>query len=289
MASSLLALIDDVASILDDVAVLTKIAAKKTSGVIGDDLALNVQQMNGGINPDKELKVIFAVAKGAFVNKLILVPVAILISYFIPSLITPLLMLGGAFLCFEGVEKVLEKIFHSGGEVKEVVATCPQEAQLQEKEKIKGAIRTDFILSAEIIVISLGAIAHGSLISRIFALAIISILMTVGVYGLVALILKLDDMGIYLLKKTNKVSKTLGLGLINTAPVLMKILGVVGTIAMFLVGGGIISHGIHVLGDLSKDWPVLGTMAYEGAIGIVCGLILVGLLNIVKKIKSKVQ
>lgn len=280
MASSLLALIDDVASILDDVAVLTKIATKKTSGVIGDDLALNAQQMNG-INPDKELPIIFAVAKGALINKAILVPLAILITYFIPSLIVPLLMMGGAFLCFEGVEKVLEKIFHKHDKKTEVVVS--------EEEKIKGAIRTDFILSAEIIVISLGAISHGSFVSMILALSFISILMTVGVYGLVALIIKLDDMGLFLIKKNNFVAKKSGQALISTAPILMKILGVVGTIAMFLVGGGIIAHGIHSISEVSKNWSALSSMAYEGAVGIVCGLILVGFLHVVKKIKAKVK
>lgn len=287
MATGFLALLDDIVTILDDVAVLTKIATKKTSGVIGDDLALNAQQM-GGISPEKELPIIYAVAKGALINKAILVPLAIIISYFTPSIIPIMLMFGGAYLCFEGVEKVLEKLFHFNHDKGE-------EKVLTEADKIKGAIRTDFILSAEIIVISLASISHGNLLSRIIALSVISVIMTIGVYGLVALIVKLDDMGLHFIKSSNVAVRKMGTVLLHSAPILMKILAVVGTIAMFLVGGGIIAHGIpvisHSLDGVTFSQPWMGTLAsitLEGTVGILAGLLVLGGVTVYHKAKKQV-
>jgi predicted DNA repair protein MutK len=287
MATGILALLDDVASVLDDVAVMTKVAAKKTTGVIGDDLALNAEQMNG-ISAEKEIPIIWAVCKGSFVNKLILVPVAMIISYFVPALVIPLLMIGGAYLCFEGVEKVLEKVFHTH---KNDIRPA-----LSESEKIKGAIRTDFILSAEIIVISLGSIKSGSFIGQLLTLSLISIIMTIGVYGFVALIIKLDDMGLWLHKKESKIGKKVGFVLLNSAPYLMKALGLIGTVAMFLVGGGIISHGIPALGHWfetvlsvlnSASLRIILGISFEGFIGVVTGFIVLGLVSVVSKVKKK--
>jgi uncharacterized protein len=251
-ASTLLALIDDIAMLLDDVALLTKLAAKKTSGVLGDDLALNAQQVSG-VDPARELPVVWAVAKGSFVNKLILVPSALLISAFIPWAVTPLLMLGGLFLCYEGFEKLAHKFFESKDQTP-AASAHPAIDKLAtdidlvafEKEKIKGAIRTDFILSAEIIAITLGIVAQSSFTQQVLVLSGIAMLMTVGVYGLVAGIVKLDDLGLYWSRKQGGLQK-LGHGLLWLAPWLMKFLSIAGTAAMFLVGGGILQHGIPAL------------------------------------------
>ncbi|PID48582.1 MAG: hypothetical protein CR991_11095 [Proteobacteria bacterium] len=256
MASAgLLALLDDIATVLDDISVMTKVAAKKTAGVLGDDLALNAQQVTG-IRAEREVPVVWAVAKGSFLNKLILVPVALLISAFIPQLITPLLMVGGAYLCYEGFEKVLHKALHNHSHSEEGPAEVTQalmdpdvDLVAYEKNKINGAIRTDFILSAEIIVIALGTVQDASLGLRIVVVSGIAILMTIGVYGLVAAIVKMDDAGLYLAQDQRDkiwavVKRKLGAGLLSFAPWLLKMLGIVGTIAMFLVGGGIIMHGL---------------------------------------------
>ncbi|NOJ83137.1 DUF808 domain-containing protein [Myxococcus xanthus] len=251
--SSLLTLIDDIASLLDDIAAMTKVATRKTAGVLGDDLALNAQQVSG-VSADRELPVVWAVAKGSMVNKAILVPAALAISALAPWAITPLLMLGGAFLCFEGFEKVAQKFLHG----KEAQAAQKQEhinavadpsvdLVAMEKDKIKGAIRTDFILSAEIVVISLGTLTAASFGMQVAVLTGIALLMTVGVYGLVAGIVKLDDAGLYLMKAEGGVKQSLGRGILATAPYLMKGLGIVGTAAMFMVGGGILTHGIAPL------------------------------------------
>lgn len=257
MASSLLALLDDIATILDDVAVMSKVAAKKTAGVLGDDLALNAQQVSG-VHPERELPVVWAVAKGSFVNKLILVPAALAISTFAPWAVTPLLMIGGAFLCYEGFEKVAHKLLHSKEEDeahhKELThALVDENVDLValEKDKIKGAIRTDFILSAEIIVISLGTVTGKTLTEQFMVLATIAIVMTIGVYGLVAGIVKLDDAGLHLTKKENGAAQGLGKALLLMAPKLMKTLAVVGTAAMFMVGGSILVHGVPALAHMS--------------------------------------
>ncbi|WP_199609567.1 DUF808 domain-containing protein [Flocculibacter collagenilyticus] len=255
-ATSLLALIDDIATVLDDVAILSKVAAKKTAGVLGDDLALNAQQVSG-VKAERELPVVWAVAKGSFLNKLILVPAALLISYFANWLTMPLLMLGGAYLCYEGVEKLHHSFFADKEEAEKeheemlnALADDSVDLVELEKEKIKGAIRTDFILSAEIIVIALSTVANTSLAMQASVISTIAILMTIGVYSLVAGIVKLDDAGLYLVKSAEQTSrfsqfkKIVGRGLLGFAPILMKTLSVVGTAAMFLVGGGILTHGL---------------------------------------------
>lgn len=253
MASSFFALFDDIATLLDDVAAMTKVATRKTAGVLGDDLALNAQQVSG-VNPDRELPVVWAVAKGSALNKVILVPAALAISVFLPWLITPLLMLGGAFLCFEGFEKIAHKWLHSRAEVAahhaelvQAVANPAVDLVAFEKEKIKGAIRTDFILSAEIVVISLGTVAAATLMQKVGVLVGISVIMTVGVYGLVAGIVKLDDAGLALSQRGSAAARALGRALLLVAPKLMKTLSIVGTAAMFMVGGGILTHGIPAL------------------------------------------
>ena len=298
--TSLLALIDDIATLLDDVSVMTKVAAKKTAGVLGDDLALNAQQVTG-VKADRELPVVWAVAKGSAVNKLILVPAALLISAFLPWLITPLLMLGGLFLCFEGAEKLLHK-FQAGAADDEArhhaeLVRAVQDEQVDlvafEKEKIKGAVRTDFILSAEIIVISLGAVAAAGMAQRVGVLVAISVLMTVGVYGLVAGIVKLDDLGLYLERQTAAWQRALGRGILVFAPWLMKALSVLGTAAMFLVGGGILVHGVPAVGHAIDafaaslgGWGVLVSSLLAGLAGLAAGAVVVGLVSLGKRLRG---
>ncbi|AZE83133.1 Inner membrane protein YedI [Pseudomonas orientalis] len=252
-ASSLLVLLDDIAAVLDDVALMTKMAAKKTSGVLGDDLALNAQQVSG-VRAEREIPVVWAVAKGSFVNKLILVPTALLISAFAPWAVTPLLMLGGAYLCFEGFEKLAHKFLHSKAQdqaehaqLTEAVADPATDLVAFEKDKIKGAIRTDFILSAEIIAITLGIVADAALTQQVIVLSGIAIVMTAGVYGLVAGIVKLDDLGLWLTQKPGQVARSIGGAILSAAPYMMKSLSVIGTAAMFMVGGGILTHGVPVV------------------------------------------
>jgi len=249
---SLLALLDDIATILDDVAVLTKVAAKKTAGVLGDDLALNAQQV-AGVRAERELPVVWAVAKGSFVNKAILVPAALAISAFAPWLVTPLLIVGGLFLCFEGCEKLAHKFLHSRAEddahhaeLTKALADPNADLAAVERGKIKGAVRTDFILSAEIIVIALGTVADKPLATQVLVLVGIALAMTVGVYGLVAGIVKLDDLGLALTRR-GPAAAAVGRAIVRAAPGLMKALSVAGTAAMFLVGGGIVVHGVPVL------------------------------------------
>jgi uncharacterized protein len=249
MSISLLALLDDIATILDDVSVMTKVAAQKTAGVLGDDLALNAQQV-AGVSAERELPVVWAVAKGSMVNKAILVPTALAISYFAPWAITPLLMVGGAYLCFEGFEKVAHRLLHTKAEddahaqeIKQAVANPAVDFVALEKDKIKGAIRTDFVLSAEIIVIALGTVATATFTQQVTVVAAIAVLMTVGVYGIVACIVKLDDAGLYLLGRRTHTARAIGHSLLWFAPRLMKTLAIVGTAAMFMVGGSILVHG----------------------------------------------
>jgi predicted DNA repair protein MutK len=258
--ASLLALIDDIASILDDVAMMTKVAAKKTAGVLGDDLALNAQQVSG-VRAERELPVVWAVAVGSLKNKLILVPAALLISAFMPWAVTPLLMLGGLYLCFEGVEKLAHKWLHGAAESEaeqatELAALSDPEVDLValEAEKIKGAIRTDFVLSAEIIVIALGTVADKPFSVQVAVLAGIGLIMTVGVYGIVAGIVKMDDLGLHLLQKPGALAKLIGRGLLLAAPKLMKALAVIGTVAMFMVGGGILTHGMPPVHHAIAHW-----------------------------------
>ncbi len=286
--ASLLALIDDIASILDDVAAMTKVAAKKTAGVLGDDLALNAQQVSG-VNADRELPVVWAVAVGSLKNKAILVPAALAISAFVPALVTPLLMIGGLYLCFEGVEKLAHKFLHKADET-----VGKPEEESTEADKIQGAIRTDFVLSAEIIVIALGTVADKPFMTQVAVLAGIGALMTVGVYGLVAGIVKLDDAGLYLVGKTNTFARALGRGLLLAAPRLMKTLAVVGTAAMFLVGGSILSHGLpavhHTIEALAGDsgvlhilLPPLGDML----VGIVAGALALSVFEAGRKLLKR--
>ena len=299
-SSSLFALIDDIATLLDDVALMTKVAAKKTAGVLGDDLALNAQQV-AGVRADRELPVVWAVAKGSMVNKAILVPVALLISAFAPVLITPLLMLGGLFLCFEGAEKIMHLLARRAStaqhheELRQAVADEAVDILTFEKEKIKGAVRTDFILSAEIIVITLGTVAEATMGQRISVLVGISIAMTVGVYGLVAAIVKLDDAGLYLSRQAAYWKKAIGRALVWTAPWLMKGLSAVGTAAMFLVGGGILVHGVPWVGHGIEDFAAtLGwvgpavALGLEGAAGLLSGALVVALLWAVQRIRQAV-
>jgi len=317
MASSLLTLLDDVATILDDVAAMTKIATRKTAGVLGDDLALNAQQVTG-VKADRELPVVWAVAKGSAFNKLILVPVALLISAVAPWLITPLLMLGGLYLCFEGVEKLTHKFLHpeeAEAERKKLIDAVSKDSVdmvALEKDKIKGAIRTDFILSAEIIVITLGTVSVASYGVQVATLVAISALMTIGVYGLVAGIVKLDDLGLYLSqpsdgRKPNPISNALGKAILWFSPLLMKFLSVVGTAAMFIVGGGILTHGLHWLSEsiaasaqsvsglpVFSDIKGIGTVAEQltvtllnTAVGILAGLAALALFMLVQKLRGK--
>ena len=291
MASSLLALIDDIATILDDVALLTKAATKKTAGVLGDDLALNAQQV-AGVSADRELPVVWAVAKGSLVNKAILVPAALAISALAPWTVLPLLMIGGAFLCYEGFEKLAHKFLHSAGEdaahhaeLAQAVADPAVDLVALEKQKIKGAVRTDFILSAEIIVITLGTVAAAPFMTQVSVLVGIALIMTVGVYGLVAGIVKLDDGGLYLSRKTG-LARGLGLAILAAAPWLMKALSVAGTAAMFLVGGGIIVHGIPPLhhavehmAEASGGLSLLVSLLADAVVGIAAGALVLAVVS----------
>ena len=250
--SSLLTLLDDIATLLDDISVMGKVAAKKTAGVLGDDLSLNAQQVSG-VKANRELPVVWGVAKGSFLNKLILVPLALVISALAPWAITPLLMLGGAYLCYEGVEKVFHSLHKDDAaetpEAREqrIRKLSPQEAAVYEKKKIKGAVRTDFILSAEIVAITLGIVSDAPLLNQVIILAGIAILVTVGVYGIVGCIVKIDDLGLWLKEKSSALAQGVGGLLLTLAPKMMKVLSVVGTLAMFLVGGGIIAHGVPLI------------------------------------------
>lgn len=307
--ASLLTLLDDIATVLDDVAILSKVAVKKTAGVLGDDLALNAEQVSG-VKADRELPVVWAVAKGSFLNKLILVPSALLISAFLPPLITVLLVLGGLFLCFEGFEKVSHKYFHSkktiAAEHKALVEAVSDEnidIAALEQEKIKGAIRTDFILSAEIVVIVLGSVQDAPFQTQVLVVSLLAIAITIGVYGLVAAIVKLDDLGLYLLRKSvagrfNAMQRSVGRGLLIFAPFLMKLLTVVGTIAMFLVGGGIIVHSFSWLnGQFTniEQWigGYLGTFSesilsilLDGITGIVAGGLVLAIVSAISRLKN---
>jgi predicted DNA repair protein MutK len=294
--SSLLALIDDIAVLLDDVAILTKVATKKTAGVLGDDLALNAEQVVG-VAPQRELPVVAAVAKGSSLNKLILVPSALLISAVAPWAITPLLMLGGAFLCFEGCEKVAHKLFHTKVEddahhkkLAEAAADTKVDMVAFERDKIRGAIRTDFILSAEIIVITLGTVAHASLVTQVAVLCAIAVLMTVGVYGLVAGIVKLDNAGMALRNRRSAPLRALGSGILRTAPLLMKLLSIAGTAAMFLVGGGILLHGIPGAGHFVEARAPGGALglvvatAADALVGVVAGVLALAIVGLAKRV-----
>ncbi len=310
--ASLLTLLDDIAMLLDDVAVLSKIAAKKTAGVLGDDLAVNAEQLSGGIRADRELPVVWAVFKGSMLNKAILVPIALLLSYFLPILIMPLLMLGGAYLCYEGFEKVWHNFTDKDAveQHKEHLRKALQDPNIDledfERDKIKGAIRTDFILSAEIIIIALGTIADKDITTQISVLIFVAILMTIGVYGLVAGIVKIDDGGLALIKDKStslwgKFKRGLGQFMIGFAPKLMKFLAVAGTVAMWLVGGSLITHGVHAMhsyiiyiSDFMAKTPIVGQIlsaitpiSIDLIVGFILGAFLVFVELIFKQLVKK--
>jgi uncharacterized protein len=299
MPGGLLALLDDVTAVLDDVSVMTKVAARKTAGVLGDDLALNVQQV-AGVRADRELHVVWAVAKGSALNKAILVPAALAISAFAPQAVLPLLMAGGTYLCLEGVEKLAHTLLHADRPPTIVeIGKMPEQAALPANEaavecaKIRGAIRTDFVLSAEIIVITLGTVAGVGFPEQVAVLIAVAAIMLVGVYGLVAGIVRLDDVGRYLARwdgigLSARFMRPLGRSILGGAPYLMRTLSIVGTAAMFLVGGGILTHGIPGAHDMLKHYvvepaagvPVVGGLLAgvtaplaDAAVGIAAGAI----------------
>lgn len=298
--TSLLTLLDDIATLLDDISVMGKVAAKKTAGVLGDDLSLNAQQVSG-VKANRELPVVWSVAKGSFLNKLILVPLALLISAFAPWLITPLLMIGGAYLCYEGVEKVLHSLNHDKAEQspearqQRLDKLAKQDPGTFEKDKVKGAVRTDFILSAEIVAITLGIVSEAPLLNQVLILAGVAIVVTVGVYGIVAMIVKIDDLGFWLKEKSSTVAQAIGGVLLAFAPWLMKALTLVGTIAMFLVGGGIVVHGItplhHAISEYSGGFNgFVSALLSNGAnlvIGFIIGSIVLLGVNLIAKLRSK--
>jgi len=310
-AGSLLALLDDIATILDDVSVMTKVAAKKTAGVLGDDLALNAQQVSG-VKAERELPVVWAVAKGSFVNKVILVPSALAISYFAPWAITPLLMVGGAYLCFEGFEKIAHKFLHKDeveshqAEIKQANKNDKVDLVALEKDKVKGAVRTDFILSGEIIVIALGTVSNEIFSKQATVVALIALVMTIGVYGLVAGIVKLDDLGLHLMLKKGEhffkqLQRKIGAKIVAFAPYLMRTLSIVGTAAMFMVGGSIIGHGFPALHHINEsisaylqNLPAIGSILavispilIDAIIGVIVGAICVTVFEVVKKLLPK--
>jgi len=310
--ASLLTLLDDIASVLDDVALMTKVAARKTAGVLGDDLALNAEQVSG-VRAERELPVVWAVAKGSLRNKLILVPAALALSALLPVAITPLLMVGGAYLCYEGFEKLAHKFLHGAGDeaeahAAEVAALSDAEVDIVafEKDKIAGAVRTDFILSAEIIVIALGTVQDAAFISQVAVVSGIALIMTAGVYGLVAGIVKLDDAGFYLLRETasnpwGALLRGTGRLLVGAAPYLMKALAVIGTAAMFLVGGGILLHGVpqahHWLDYASAavaPAPLIGSSlaaltppVLNGLAGVVAGAVVLAAVSVAKSVATR--
>ncbi|WP_034915700.1 DUF808 family protein [Erwinia sp. 9145] len=298
--SSLLTLLDDITTLLDDISVMGKIAAKKTAGVLGDDLSLNAQQVSG-VKANRELPVVWGVAKGSFINKLILVPLALVISALAPWAITPLLMIGGAYLCYEGMEKVLHSVHKDKSEKtpeareKRLQSLGKENAAEFEKKKIKGAVRTDFILSAEIVAITLGIVAEAPLLNQVLILSGIAILVTVGVYGIVAGIVKIDDLGMWLQEKSSAVAKSIGGALLAMAPWMMKILSVVGTLAMFLVGGGIVVHGVPALHHAIEHFTA-GYGGVSGSIivnlanlvaGLIVGAIVLLVVNLIAKVRGK--
>ena len=311
--SSLLALIDDIATLLDDVAVLSKVAAKKTAGVLGDDLALNAEQVSG-VRAERELPVVWAVAKGSLKNKMILVPAALLISAIAPWAVTVCLIIGGLFLCYEGFEKIAHKLFshdtdtqHNHENKLKAVSDPNVDLVAFEKDKIKGAIRTDFILSAEIIVITLGSVQEASFGIQVAIVSGLALLITVGVYGIVAGIVKLDDGGLYLLHHAGtdtkgKIQAAIGKGLLVFAPYLMKTLSIVGTAAMFLVGGGILIHGIppvhhfqEIIIQTLESAPgsdILLTIAptlLSAITGILAGALVLLVVSIISQLKSIIK
>lgn len=304
--TGLLALLDDITTLLDDVAVFSKVAAKKTAGVLGDDLALNAEQVSG-VKADRELPVVWAVAKGSFVNKIILVPLALAISAFIPWLIQPLLMVGGAYLCYEGIEKILHVYQHRYDDKSKLHADIVKKQSLSdqallalEKTKVRGAIRTDFVLSSEIIVIALGTVNGQPLLTQAVVVSLIALLVTVGVYALVGLIVRLDDIGLHLIESKKTLISTLGTGILKSAPWVIRLLSIVGTVAMFLVGGGIVVHGLPALHHLAQSavsgeitqFPLVSMMINTGIsllVGLLLGTVVTGGVFCLQKMRPKKQ
>lgn len=293
MSSSLLTLLDDIAALLDDVATMTQAAAKKSAGVLGDDLALNAEQVTG-VQTARELPVVYAVMKGSALNKLIIVPAALAISAVSATAVTVLLMLGGAFLCFEGFEKIVHKLLHSKKEEQahreghlEAVLDPAADVVAFERDRIKGAIRTDMILSAEIIVISLNTVADETLLRQAMVLTAIAVIMTIGVYGLVAAIVKLDDAGLALTRRENSAARGFGRAILAGSPYLMKGLSIAGTVAMFLVGGGILAHGIPPVHHFVEEQNALVAMLVDGVVGLAAGGLIVGVVTLIGKLRKK--
>nr|WP_121273387.1 DUF808 family protein [Pedobacter schmidteae] len=284
MASGIFAILDDIGALMDDVAMASKIATKKTAGILGDDLAVNAEKATGFLS-SRELPVLWAITKGSFLNKIIIVPVALLLNVFFPIAIKVILVLGGFYLAYEGVEKIVEYFFHRSKGGHEVTTETEKNNDDAERTKIKSAITTDFILSVEIVIIALGTVLDRSLSIQILTVSVVALLATVGVYGIVAVIVRLDDMGYKLVKKSNEKGflAALGLLLIKSLPIIIQILSVVGTIALILVSGGIFVHNIEYLHHL---FPTIPPIIKEFAIGIIAGLAIVVIVAICKKVAS---
>lgn len=284
MASGFFAILDDIAALMDDVAVSAKLATKKTAGILGDDLAVNAEKSTGFVS-SREIPVLWAITKGSFINKLIIVPIALLLNVFLPAAIIVILILGGFYLAFEGVEKIVEYFFHKKQPAQQAAVGEIKEDAALEKTKIKSAVTTDFILSVEIVIISLSTVLNSSLSIQILTLSVVSILATVGVYGIVALVVRMDDFGFKLIEKSNKKGflNTLGLLLVRTLPVVIKLFSVVGTIALLLVSGGIFAHNIKYLHHILPEWP---TLIKEFTFGVLGGLLALVLVAAAKKALS---
>jgi predicted DNA repair protein MutK len=292
MASGFFAILDDIAALMDDVAITAKLATKKTAGILGDDLAVNAEKSTGFVS-SREIPILWAITKGSFINKLIIVPVTLLLNIFLPSAIIVILIIGGFYLAFEGVEKIAEYFFHKNQPAKQAeVVEIKEDAEI-EKLKIKSAVTTDFILSIEIVIIALSTVLNKSLSIQILTLTIVSILATLGVYGIVALVVRMDDFGYKLIEKSNKkgILNKLGQLLVNALPVVIRIFSVVGTIALLLVSGGIFTHNIEYLHHISPNWPAIIVEFIFGAIGGIFALVFVAIgkkiLSLFKQTFSK--
>lgn len=284
MASGFFAILDDIAALMDDVAVAAKLATKKTAGILGDDLAVNAEKSTGFVS-SREIPVLWAITKGSFINKLIIIPIALLLNIFLPTAIIVILILGGFYLAFEGVEKIAEYFFHKKQPAQQAAVGEIKEDAALEKTKIKSAVTTDFILSVEIVIIALSTVLNNSLIMQILTLSVVSIIATVGVYGIVALVVRMDDFGFKLIEKSKKKGflNSLGLLLVRTLPIVIKVFSVVGTIALLLVSGGIFAHNIDYLHHILPEWP---TLVKEFTFGVIGGLLALALLAAAKKILS---
>jgi predicted DNA repair protein MutK len=287
MATGFFAILDDIAALMDDVAVTTKVATSKTAGILGDDLAVNAEKATGFLS-SRELPVLWAITKGSFVNKIIILPIALLLNAFFPAAIKVILILGGLYLAYEGVEKIIEYFFHHEKAGHEVISESKQNDGDAEKAKIKSAITTDFILSIEIVIIALGSVLTETLTIQIVTVSVVAILATVGVYGIVALIVRMDDVGNKLIKHANNKGflASLGLMLVKALPMIIRVLAVVGTIALVLVSGGIFVHNIEFVHHLFPTWP---TIVKEFGFGLVAGLAMVAILTGGKKVVSLVK